>query len=98
MELAPGQCLGEVGVLERAPRAATVVADTRVEALRVEADRFRTWVASNPRLADYLGTLQRIYPLTDGRFRSPADDRTRTSRLFDERSPPIANRNGRSIG
>ncbi len=65
-----GQCVGEVGVLKRAARSASVVAETQVVTLRVDADRFRAWVASNPRLADYLGTLERIYPLADGRLLS----------------------------
>ncbi len=65
-----GQCVGEFGVLKRTPRSASVVAETPVVTLRVDADRFRAWVATNPRLADYLGTLERIYPLADGRLLS----------------------------
>jgi CRP-like cAMP-binding protein/predicted metal-dependent hydrolase/bacterioferritin-associated ferredoxin len=65
-----GQCVGEIGVMNRAARSASVVAETHVVTLRVDADRFRAWVASNPRLADYLGTLERIYPLADGRLLS----------------------------
>ncbi|MEA3412658.1 MAG: cyclic nucleotide-binding domain-containing protein [Pseudomonadota bacterium] len=68
--IGPGQCVGEVGVLRRAPRAASVFAETKVEALRVKADCFRGWVSGNPRLADFLGTLERIYPHVDGRLLS----------------------------
>ncbi len=65
-----GQLVGEIGVLNRAARSASVIAETEVVTLRVDADRFRAWVANNPRLGDYLGTLERIYPLADGRLLS----------------------------
>ncbi len=66
--MGPGQCVGEVGVLMQRPRSASVFAETPLTTLRVDAGRFRSWVERNPHFADYLGTLQRIYPVADGRL------------------------------
>lgn len=65
--LGPGQCFGELGVLEEQARLASVVAETELELLRVEAALFRELFAAHPPLRDFLGTLQRVYALADGR-------------------------------
>jgi len=65
--LGPGQCFGELGVLESRTRQASVMAETVLEVLRVEAALFRELFAAHPPLRDFLGTLQRVYALADGR-------------------------------
>ncbi|MFT7579673.1 MAG: CRP-like cAMP-binding protein/bacterioferritin-associated ferredoxin [Myxococcota bacterium] len=62
-----GQCFGELGVLHDKPRSATVRAETALEVLRIEAAAFRVWVEAHPQLRDFLGTLETVYPLQDGR-------------------------------
>lgn len=49
--LARGDVLGELSVLDRAPRSATAVAATAVSALHVTNGRFQDWLATHPRAA-----------------------------------------------
>ncbi len=65
--LGPGQCFGELGVIEARARQASVMAETDLAVLRIEATLFRELFAAHPPLRDFLGTLQRIYALADGR-------------------------------
>jgi len=65
--LGPGQCFGELGVLEHATRQASVVAETALEVLRIDAPLFRELFAEHPPLRDFLGTLEQVYALADGR-------------------------------
>jgi CRP/FNR family transcriptional regulator len=46
----PGECLGELSVLDGRPRSATAVAMNRVEALVVPRDAFLAILQENPRL------------------------------------------------
>ena len=41
VEIGPGAYFGELGVLKDQPRAATVIAETKVEALCIEANVFK---------------------------------------------------------
>jgi CRP-like cAMP-binding protein/predicted metal-dependent hydrolase/bacterioferritin-associated ferredoxin len=77
--LGPGQCFGELGVLEHEARRASVIAESALEVLRIEAPLFAELFAEHPPLRDFLGTLQRIYALADGRrlsvYRGEVDGR-----------------------
>ena len=61
--LEAGQCFGEAGVAQSAPRAATVIAGATLTTLSLSADAFRQMVADEPSLGDYIGTLQQLYRL-----------------------------------
>jgi CRP-like cAMP-binding protein/cytochrome P450/bacterioferritin-associated ferredoxin len=65
--LGAGQIFGELGVLNGAPRAATVIAETDVEVLRIEEDRFRSWYQSNSQLSGFFDSLSQVYSLSNGR-------------------------------
>ena len=55
----PGSVFGEIGLMTGAPRRATVVATTDVEAYRLDKDGFREIIEERPELADSLsGILQ----------------------------------------
>jgi CRP-like cAMP-binding protein/cytochrome P450/bacterioferritin-associated ferredoxin len=62
-----GQVLGEKGVLESKPRSATAIAETRVEALCIEAGAFKRWYKAHPKVADFFGSLSQVYSLSQGR-------------------------------
>ena len=53
-ELGPGACIGELAVLDPAPRSATVVALERVEALVLAGDDFRHLGTTRPSLSEGL--------------------------------------------
>jgi nitric-oxide synthase, bacterial len=61
--LEPGQCFGEAGVAQGTTRAATVIAGTALTTFSLSADSFRQMLAAEPRLGDYIHTLQRVYRL-----------------------------------
>ncbi len=50
-ELGPGEVVGEMGVLDRAPRSATVTALTPVETLEVDAPTLAQVVLDHPEVA-----------------------------------------------
>ncbi len=50
-ELKAGNFVGEMALLERRPRSATVTAETEVEALTIEAMHFGPFLIKNPSLA-----------------------------------------------
>jgi CRP/FNR family cyclic AMP-dependent transcriptional regulator len=49
--LEPGAFIGEMALLERRPRSATVTASTQVEALTIEAMHFKPFLIKNPSVA-----------------------------------------------
>src|SRR5262249_53633036 len=61
--LQEGQCFGEGGVLDRAPRRATVTAQGPLTTLSFSAAQFRQAVTRSPELHQYLATLRRVYAL-----------------------------------
>lgn len=63
--IGPGQCFGELALIESKPRSATVTADGPLEALRVESDLFLRWHREQPELRDLLKTLRQMYLLED---------------------------------
>lgn len=62
-----GQVIGELGVLQGKPRSATVVAESRIEALRIEAGAFRDWQAAHPGSTQFFDSLAEVYTLNEGR-------------------------------
>jgi CRP-like cAMP-binding protein len=61
--IGPGDCVGEMAVLENAPRSATVTSSTALRVLVVPADRFSELLDAAPLLA------QRLTALLVGRLR-----------------------------
>jgi ferredoxin-NADP reductase/cytochrome P450/CRP-like cAMP-binding protein len=59
--LEAGQCLGELALLRRTVRSATVVADGPLRVYEVSAARFRELFDRSPELREYMQTLERIY-------------------------------------
>lgn len=59
--MGPGQCFGERALLTAGPRYATVTAETRVVAKRVEAQEFLRWYESHPGLRDLLATMSQVH-------------------------------------
>lgn len=67
----PGSVFGEIGLMTGAPRRATVVATTDVEAYRLDKDGFQEIIRQRPELADSLSAilqrrLQRFGELEQG--------------------------------
>src|SRR5262249_3530380 len=50
----PGDCFGEIGLLEHATRTATVRASSDVEVLRLDRSVFQTLLSSKPEIRTYL--------------------------------------------
>ena len=65
--LGPGDFVGEMALLARRPRSATVSAQTEVEALTVEAMHFKPFLIKNPSVA--VSILERVV----GRLREVQD-------------------------
>ncbi len=61
--IGPGQCFGELALIESQPRAATVAAEGALEVLRVESELFLRWHREQPQLRDLLKTLRQMYRL-----------------------------------
>jgi CRP/FNR family cyclic AMP-dependent transcriptional regulator len=51
-ELGPGACIGEMAVLDAAPRSATVVALERTRTLRVPGDGFKRVMSERPEMSE----------------------------------------------
>jgi len=62
-----GQLIGELGVLSGAPRAATVTAQSEVEALQIDANAFRRWHSGHPDVAGFFNSLSHVYKLSQDR-------------------------------
>lgn len=58
-----GQCVGELALLRRAPRLATVIAETEVRALAVSGRLLEARLGTSPELRAYLQTVERVYAL-----------------------------------
>ncbi|MEZ4475568.1 MAG: cyclic nucleotide-binding domain-containing protein [bacterium] len=58
-----GECVGELGLVSRNPRAATVTAETFVKALRLSGDWFTARYAGSDTLKAWFGTLEGAYRL-----------------------------------
>jgi len=56
-----GQCFGELAVLDGVPRAATVIAATRLLVLRIEAPTFARWVIDHPPLRALVAMQRQLY-------------------------------------
>lgn len=65
--LGTGQVLGELGVLKGQPRAATVVAESALEVLKIPAPAFVRWLEAHPRAGGFFDTLSHVYTLSEGR-------------------------------
>ena len=65
--VAAGQVIGELGVLQDKPRAATVLAETDLSALRIEAGAFRAWHAAHPGSTQFFDSLAQVYTLPQSR-------------------------------
>ncbi len=65
--IAAGQIIGELGVLHDKPRAATVLAENDLAALRIEAGAFRAWHAAHPGSTQFFDSLAQVYTLPQSR-------------------------------
>lgn len=59
--LGPGQCIGELALLRRQPRAADVRAETDLRLLRVDAATFLRWHDAHGPLRTLLGAAEQLY-------------------------------------
>jgi CRP-like cAMP-binding protein len=66
-QLGPGQFFGEMALLGRRPRSATVTAEEPVEVLTVEAMYFRPFLIKNPSVAVTIleGVVERLREVQD---------------------------------
>jgi ferredoxin-NADP reductase/CRP-like cAMP-binding protein len=64
-ELGPGQFFGELAVLERSPRSASVVATSKLELVRIDGAWFRTVLETHPRLRSIMNSLKHVYMMPD---------------------------------
>jgi ferredoxin-NADP reductase/CRP-like cAMP-binding protein len=64
-ELGAGQFFGELAVLERSPRSASVVATSRLELVRIDGAWFRTVLETHPQLRSIMSSLKHIYMMPD---------------------------------
>ena len=74
-EMGPGTYFGEIGVLERTPRTATVTALEPCRCLRIEGDAFLTAITAGPvpttLLEDARSRLARTHPSRSITFEAP---------------------------
>jgi CRP-like cAMP-binding protein/cytochrome P450/bacterioferritin-associated ferredoxin len=62
-----GQLIGELGVINKQARTATVTAQSDVEALKIAADAFLRWHAAHPDVSGFFNSLSHVYQLSEGR-------------------------------
>ena len=99
-----GQCVGELGLVSREPRAATVVADEPVLAFAIDGAHFVALHEKSPELREYVSTLEGVYRLPrrglvtqhSGRFQDQ-DCLTTIYHLDDGRSLVVARTVGSQI-
>ncbi len=65
VRLGPGRGLGELALVRRQPRAATVVAEDELRALVVDGDAFLDLLGRSPELQRHVGALERSYTLPE---------------------------------
>lgn len=58
-----GMCVGELGILEKRPRAASVRAAKTSRVLAISGDMFQLLLQKNPELREYLVTLSAVYQM-----------------------------------
>lgn len=63
VKLREGQCFGELALIRKEPRSATVVAEGALRVLAVDGAHFMKLYAETPELQDYMKTLQKVYLL-----------------------------------
>jgi ferredoxin-NADP reductase/CRP-like cAMP-binding protein/cytochrome P450 len=61
--LAEGQCIGELALLSRSVRSATVVAEGPLRVFEIGSQRFLDLYARSPELREYMQTLERVYQI-----------------------------------
>lgn len=63
VRLGEGQCFGELALIKKQPRAATVIAEGPLEVLSIDGERFLELYNKTPELREYMQTLQNVYVL-----------------------------------
>lgn len=63
VKLDAGQCFGELALIKKEPRAATIIAEGEVRVLSIDGSAFLDLYARVPELQDYMQTLQKVYVL-----------------------------------
>jgi tryptophan 2,3-dioxygenase len=58
-----GRCIGELALMRRARRSATVMAQTDLRVLEVDGARFLDLLESSPELREHMQALERVYRL-----------------------------------
>ena len=58
-----GRCVGELALVRKARRSATVVAETELRLVEVDGDRFLDLLESSPALREHMQALERVYRL-----------------------------------
>ncbi|MBE2216204.1 MAG: mechanosensitive ion channel [Opitutaceae bacterium] len=74
--LGPGACVGEMSVLTGAPRTATVVAQTEVEAIEIGKPAFAELIQGNPEVVNRLSALLAERQLANEQASGAADSAT----------------------
>jgi ferredoxin-NADP reductase/CRP-like cAMP-binding protein/fatty acid desaturase len=64
--LGAGQFFGELALLQRAPRSATVRAEGQLRVLRIEGEHFLRMYEGSPEIRAHADALQKVYPLRRG--------------------------------
>ena len=68
IQIGHGGLFGELALLERQPREATVKAHGTLTVLAIGGNRFLKWYEQNPELRELLQTLKKIYPMSSAGF------------------------------
>lgn len=61
--LEPGQCFGELAIVKKEPRAATIRAEGELRVLSLAGDKLLDYYARLPELRDFLDALRHVYLL-----------------------------------
>jgi ferredoxin-NADP reductase/CRP-like cAMP-binding protein len=63
-----GQCFGELALIKREPRRATIIAQGPLRVLSIDGEKFMSLYERNPDLREYMQTLQKVYTLSGQGF------------------------------